>query len=371
MARFSMGHAGAGDWRQALAACLAQISPLSPSANLGFLYLSHHFAAEAPEILDRLAAATGLGRWVGTSGIGVCATGREYFDEPAIVLMAGEFPDHSFRLFEVGERGIDRFLDDNRGWLEDTPSCFGVIHGDPRSVQAPGLVRRFAEATNAYLVGGLTSSQGKFPQFAGALASGILSGVLFSAEVSVATGLTQGCSPLGPRHEVTECEHNVAIALDGRPALEVLKEDVGELLARDLGHIVGHIYAAFPVEGSDRADYVVRNLTGIDVEGGLVAVADTLQAGQRLMFCRRDRDSAGQDLERMLADLKRRAGSAPRGALYCSCVARGPNMFGPDSGELRAIEEALGEVPLVGFFGNGEFSHDRLYTYTGVLALFL
>ena len=30
----------------------------------------------------------------------------------------------------------------------------------------------------------------------------------------------------------------------------------------------------------------------------------------------------------------------------------------------------IGEVPLVGFFCNGEISHDRLYGYTGVLTLF-
>ena len=38
---------------------------------------------------------------------------------------------------------------------------------------------------------------------------------------------------------------------------------------------------------------------------------------------------------------------------------------------MRAIQAALGDVPLVGFFCNGEISHDRLYAYTGVLALFL
>jgi len=27
-------------------------------------------------------------------------------------------------------------------------------------------------------------------------------------------------------------------------------------------------------------------------------------------------------------------------------------------------------VPLVGFYANGEISHDRIYGYTGVLALF-
>ena len=63
--------------------------------------------------------------------------------------------------------------------------------------------------------------------------------------------------------------------------------------------------------------------------------------------------------------------SSPKAGLYFSCVARGPNLFGVDSEELKTIRETLGDFPLAGFFGNGEIAHDRLYGYTGVLALFL
>ncbi|MGB5307168.1 MAG: histidine kinase, partial [Gammaproteobacteria bacterium] len=38
---------------------------------------------------------------------------------------------------------------------------------------------------------------------------------------------------------------------------------------------------------------------------------------------------------------------------------------------LKMISEQLGEFPLVGFFANGEISHNLLYGYTGVLTLFL
>ncbi len=46
-------------------------------------------------------------------------------------------------------------------------------------------------------------------------------------------------------------------------------------------------------------------------------------------------------------------------------------MFGAQSANLAAIQDELGEVPLVGFFCNGEISHNRVYGYTGVLSLFL
>ena len=56
----------------------------------------------------------------------------------------------------------------------------------------------------------------------------------------------------------------------------------------------------------------------------------------------------------MLDDVKRRAGERPRGAVYHSCVARGPHQFGPGSQELTMIAETFGDIPVVGFFGNGE-----------------
>jgi small ligand-binding sensory domain FIST len=61
----------------------------------------------------------------------------------------------------------------------------------------------------------------------------------------------------------------------------------------------------------------------------------------------------------------------PRGAVYFSCLGRGASLFGENSEELRLIQDGLGDVPLVGFFCNGEISHNRLYGYTGVLTLFL
>ena len=73
----------------------------------------------------------------------------------------------------------------------------------------------------------------------------------------------------------------------------------------------------------------------------------------------------------MVNGLKARLPSEPKGGLYFSCVARGPHMFGAPGKEMALIMERLGDVPLIGFYGNGEISNARLYGYTGVLALFL
>ena len=59
------------------------------------------------------------------------------------------------------------------------------------------------------------------------------------------------------------------------------------------------------------------------------------------------------------------------GALYVSCSGRGGPHFGGPSAELQLVRHALGDVPLVGFFANGEIARHHLYGYAAVLTVFL
>lgn len=375
MADFRVAHSAAASGTEAARACARQLAaagPIAvPGAALGFVYASDAFADELSGIVALLRQATGVEHWVGTVGLGVLATGREYFDEPALAVMVARLPEDSFRVFPTIEGSLAGFRAANRGWIERRHPSLAVVHADPRQPELPALLQQFAEASSCFLVGGITSSRGRFAQVAGGVTEGGVSGVLFASDVMVATGLSQGCTPIGPSHAVSACRDNVLIELDGRPALEVFKADIGEVLARDLRRVAGYIHAALPVRGTDTGDYLVRNLVGIDPARGWLAIGAVPEAGDTVMFCRRDGASARDDLEHMLDRLKGRAAGTPKGAVYYSCVARGPNLFGPGSAELGLVREALGDVPLVGFFCNGEISNARLYGYTGVLALFL
>ena len=341
-------------------------------ANVGFLYVTDHFADDVQDIQVELQIRTGIETWVGTTGIGICATGIEYFDEPALALLVCSIPGDAIHLLDTGSDAPDEASAKLAGALGTREGRFGLVHADPHNADLGELIPAVVEATGAFLVGGLTSSRGAHPQLAGTVTAGGVSGVLFEPDVAVATGLTQGCTPIGPVHEVTDCQENIIVTLDERPALEVLKEDIGEVLARDLRRIGGYIYVAFPVSGADRPDYLVRNLLAVDPAAHVFAVGAVVDKGDTIMICRRDGQAAHLDLTRMLEDLGQRVGEArPRGGIYHSCLARGPNLFGPNSAELRTIQDALGDVPLVGMFCNGEISHQRLYGYTGILSLFL
>lgn len=371
MSAFRFGHAAADDWRAAVDRCLTAIGPVPPAGNLGFLYVTDALAGHMGEVLDLFRNATGVAHWVGTVGMGICATGAEYYDEPAVAAMIGELPEDAFRVFPAAIKSLDDFEAHHGAWVREHRPNLGLVHGDPTNTYTEILIRELAARTSSgFLVGGLASSRGDVHLYADGLTQGGVSGVLFSEEVAAVTRLSQGCSPIGPPRTVTEAQRNVMIQLDGRPALAVLKEDVGEILARDLTRIGGYIFAGLPIAGSDTGDYLVRNLVGIDPKNELVAIGDLVEPGSQVMFCRRDAGTAREDLLRMLDGLRRRLSGPPRGGVYVSCLGRGVNLFGPHSEELRIIQSELGDFPLVGFYANGEISQDRLYGYTGVLTLF-
>jgi small ligand-binding sensory domain FIST len=366
---FRAGHARGADWEEALARALEQIGPAQPGANLGFLYVSDRLGTDASAILTRAREATGVRDWVGTVGVGVLATGAEYMDEPAVAVMVGAMPDGEFKVFSGKSRAPQLGAQTASG---AEAAHFAIVHGDPNTDDMPELIEDMStKVASGYLVGGLASSRATAVQFANEVLEGGLSGVVLSACVDVTTRLTQGCVPLAGPHVVTEGERNIIATLDGRPALDVLREDIGAVLGRDLRRAAQVIHAGLPVPGSDTGDYLVRNLVGFDPRNGLVAIGAYVEKGMQVMFCKRDEASAREDLHRMLDAISADLDGPPKGGLYYSCLGRGEHLFGKRSAELALIARRLGDFPLVGFFCNGEISHNRLYGYTGVLTLFL
>jgi small ligand-binding sensory domain FIST len=364
---FCVAHAAHSDWRQAVEECLERLQ--AGGANLGFLYVTDYFADSLGPMLELLRGRTGVEHWVGSVGVGVCATGREYLDEPAAVVMLAEFDPAAFRVFS----GFRAPRDVRKAALEcrGGPGHFAIAHADPLNQEVAQLVRGVAgNLESGFVVGGLASSRHRNLQIADGVVSGAVSGVAFSDQVTVATRLTQGCTPVGPKHIITECERNVIVTLDNQPALEVLLADMGEGAERDAARVAGQVFAGLPVAGSDTGDYMARNVIGADPARGLIAVGEIVKTGGHIMFCRRDANSAREDMGRMLASIKQGLYGKPRGGVYFSCLGRGAGLFGPGSVELKMIESELGEFPLAGFFCNGEISHNRLYGYTGVLTLF-
>jgi len=368
---FQLGVATGPEPRKLVNDCLQQLGNVRGKFQLGFIYVHDSLSEDLENIVGRLKQETGIQAWVGTLGMGVCSTGEEHYDKPTLLVMLTDIETKQFSIIGSKDENEEKLLEDVSSYCKHELPHVGIIHGDPSNPATPNIIEKISETVpSAYLVGGLTSSNSENYQVANQIIQGSVSGIFFSPEVTTVIGHTQGCTPLDQQHVITRADRNLLIELDGKPALDVLREDVGEVLAKDLNKIAGYIFAGLPIEFSDTGDYLVRNIIGFDEEAKIIAVGDYLYEGGKFMFCRRDGNSAREDMLRMLTTMKSRLQGAPRGGLYFTCLGRGRYQFGDNSEELKMIQDELGDFPLLGFFANGEIFHNRLYGYTGVLILF-
>ncbi len=386
---FLHAHAAHADGLQALARAIAQLrhdAAAQPAfaPTLAFLYFSDHHAAQAEALLDALRAAWPGAAITGGVGIGVAASGVEYFDEPGITLMLCDLPRTSFTLFS-GRAPLAR----NDAWS-------ALVHADPATHELPALIDELSERLQSrYLFGGLASSRTRTLTLADGVFEGGLSGVAFSADVALVSRVTQGCQPTGKPRTVTRAERNLVLELDGQPALPLLLNELGvdlsdapravAALRRTLVGLTDAGDTALARGGQFGADTRVRHLIGVDPKRDAIAIGDVAEIGAQLAFCTRDVEAARRDLVRICAEVREEAESsvaiagneavgAPRriaGAIYVSCTGRGGAHFGAPSAELQTVRRALGDVPLVGFYAAGEIARHHLYGYTGVLTAFL
>ena len=372
MSQYVLAHASHANWQTALQQCLQQLQQTVATENstLGLIYVTDAYAPYFKKIITELEQQFPNIDWVGTIGLSICVTDIEYAEQPAMALMLTDIEKKDYRIFQ-NQASVEKNT-------QQTNVQFAIVHGDPRNPMLSEQLEALAETLDpCYLVGGLTSAKEYFYQYAGnkdqgGITEGGLSGVILNSADNVMTGLTQGCSPISDTLTLTECEHHMALSIDNRPALDVFKENIGEVLARDIDRAAGYIFAGFPVKGSDTGDYLVRNIIGIDPENHFLAIAEDLKQDSPILFCKRDTQTAIEDLKRMLTSLKQRLqGRTPKGALYISCLGRGQHMFGDESGEMQYISEILGDIPTIGFYANGEIAGQQLYGFTGVLTLFL
>lgn len=369
-AAIAAGFGEGGDWQEALGRVRSALAEAGGTATTGVVYVSDSTADRLPEIVEALTADTGITDWAGTVGMGVCGTGRAAFGRPAVAAAAFDFPQAAVRLVpgvreDAGEAGAGL-----ANWAAGQARATALLHADPRNGSMGEIVADLSETLGAFTVGGIASAEGPTAQLAGAVEEGVVSGLVFGEAVGVVSGLSQGCTPIGPPHTVTRSHNNLVLEIDGEPAFDVLCSDLGFNTVARIREAAPWLHAARPVPGSSEADYLVRNIVGLDAQNGIVALGALIDPGERLIFVRRDPAAAEADLRRMLRGAKARLSRPAQGGVYVSCLARGPYMFGSEDRELEIVREEIGDLPLAGFFANGEFSGGRIYGYTGVITLF-
>jgi hypothetical protein len=197
-----------------------------------------------------------------------------------------------------------------------------------------------------------------------------------SGGIRMDTVIMHGCKPAGRYYKVTRTDGPVVLELEGRPALEVMGEVMGDQsnweeypMFLTLGLNKGDKFEEFREE-----NWANRLCMSIDRErGGLVMFEPDLEAGMEVTLMRRSIDFAYVG-ERTRELLERARGRRPFFALYIDCVGRAAAYCGMESEEAEEVQGALGSIPMLGFYSGVEIAQVggevQALDWTGVLCLF-
>ena len=374
----------------ALTECAESIrGQLGDSPQLAVAFVSPHYQADYGRVGPMLSELLGAGHAFGCSGGGIIGAGMEVEQRPALSITAATLPGVDIEAFHLDgdklpdlDAGPDKWQELVGVSVAQEPQF--VLLADPFSFPVQNLIMGLDFAFPAAAkIGGLASGAQRAGDNALFLdgevhGSGAI-GLALHGNIMVDTVVAQGCRPIGDAMRITSSHRNVLAELDGKPPMAILQDLFRSLSERDrqlMGHslFLGVVMDEFldsPVQG----DFLIRNVVGMDQRTGALAIGEMLKEGQLVQFHLRDAETSAQDLtfvlERYAAD--NRENEVP-GALLFSCLGRGEYLYGRPNHDTDIFREKLGQVPLGGFFCNGEIGPvggtTFLHGYTSSFGLF-
>lgn len=357
--------------------------------DLAVVFVSPHHQASYERIPELAGRSLGDALVIGCSAGGVIGGGREIEGHPGVAVTAAILPDVELKPFHLESAEIPAPGTASGAWEDVVGVSAGsdadfLLLPDPFSFDAETFVRALdASFPGRSKVGGLAS--GAREPGANALILGDrvyrsgLVGVALRGDVAIDTIVAQGCRPIGLPMFVTRCRQNLLFELDGVQPLDVLQDLFQRLPSKDRELFRHSLFLGIVMneEKSEyrQGDFLIRNLMGADPETGALAIGALLREGSVVQFHLRDARTSAEDLEELLTRYAGETrGRTPEGALLFSCLGRGRALYGEPDHDTGAFRHHLGNVPLGGFFCNGEIGPVQgrtfLHGYTSSFGLF-
>jgi len=369
------------------------LSELGQEPDLVIVFVSHHYSRSFEKIPGYIKELLKPAVLIGCSAGGLIGAGEEVEHEKGIALAGAVMPGVKISGFHVFNEQIPDGDAPPSEWekivgVDSRTEPSFILLPDPFSFRIDNLLQGLDYAfANSVKVGGLASGANEPGRNALFLNEDVYNegmvGLAVSGNVIVDTVVAQGCRPIGKPLTVTACQGNILLELDGKPAIHMLKSVLEDLSPQDqelarnslfLGVVMDEFKTDFKC-----GDFLIRNLVGLVPEAGAIVVGELLRQGRTVQFHLRDAATSSEDLRLMLknyCDRSRLSGAGVRaqGALLFSCLGRGKYLYGNPNHDSDSFREYLGDVPLTGFFCNGEIGPvggtTFLHGYTSSFGLF-
>lgn len=372
---------------EAVAAVNQQLA--GKEAHLTVIFVSPHFSGDYKRIPSLIRAGMNPGKLFGCSGGGIIGAGREIEQAPAFSMTCAHLPDVSIQPIRTDTMTLpdqDTGPSVWREWLgvavEASPKF--IFLADPFSFRGEEFLAGVDFAyPDSRKVGGLAS--GAQGQGGNALyldeeifSSGLV-GLALSGNIELDTIVAQGCRPIGRPMKITKCAHTMLAELEGKPPMELLEEIYETLNESDRKLLQTSLFLGIemdPMKDDPQAgDFLIRNLMGVDRETGAISIGALLREGQLVQFHLRDKVMSAEDLDHMLTRYKTGGATGDaRGALLFSCLGRGQYLYGTPNHDSEMFRDKLGDIPIGGFFCNGEIGPvgktTFLHGYTSSFGIF-
>jgi hypothetical protein len=201
---------------------------------------------------------------------------------------------------------------------------------------------------------------------------------LLLGEAHSAWAISHGLIPIGGERKVTRSKGNIIYEIDGKPALEVLKEYLPEgAIAEDRDWIRYAISLALSFQAPSYIkdeEYVVRGVPAVRMADGSIVVQTDVQEGTSVWLSSRDKEKIATGFDRMAAQIKYQLGGQKRKLVFqFECLTRGKTMFREQEKFelLKRFRQSVGpDVPWAGFYTIGEIGpveeHNLRHLYTSV-----
>lgn len=341
---------------------------LERTADLAVVFVSGH-AAGFSDVPHRVRERFPRAHVLGCSSGGVLGGGLEIEGRPGVAVTLASLPGVEMVPFHLEDAstivpGGDAHLLLTDPFTIDTAVLLEALDAaHPHTTKIGGLASG-ARGAQALWLDDATHGRGAV----GLALSGI----------TVDTIVAQGCRPIGDAMFVTRHRDHVVHELNGKPVVQVIRDLFATLSEHDQALFRRSLFLGIGMDPDKReyrhGDFLVRNVGGLQREGGGLVVGGKIEDYGVVQFHLRDAEASAHDLETLLARHAAES-QAPAGALMFSCIGRGEGLYGHPNHDSDAFHRVLGaDVALGGFFCNGEIGPVRgrtfLHTYTSSFALF-
>lgn len=278
-------------------------------------------------------------------------------------------------------------------WLLDVPAAAAMVFGDGiglRPARADDDWRLAMAAPNAVdtrwldlpgyrfgAVSGDASGQGPYTVWSGArLAPGRRCELAFEGG-HVRVDVSRGIQPLSEPREIDRIIGHDIQMVGGHPALDGLARglplDANDSRQFPLHLVMAGITYGDPDNAIAEGRYHLLPILATNTGNHSVTVSARVKLHDRLFWAIRQPLAAERDMSLTLDRMTLGTPRAPAFGLCFPCMGRGPYFYGGVDRDLDAITRRFPSMPLIGFYGNGEFAHldggNRLLQYATVLAL--